>query len=454
MLMSRNRDGVAVDLTGPADSQVVEAIPVVQQTSAARESPSSAAPAARVLPVHFRQPPADPVMRILSVGFRQPPADLAGRLLPDSVARPCAELTDHTPPSPPQDPMLADPQHSLGDPDQSPPSDPVSVPPEATQDPGPEMPAPERPAMSGQRSGSRAIRRWPPAPAQAAAILALFLASGVIFALSGHHVGSRPSIGGAASASGATVTSLDRSAAAAIQMAAKWVSQQVSHGATVACDPVTCSALEARGVTSANLLILRATAASPLGANMVVATPAVRSQFGSRLDSVYAPSVIAGFGSGPGRVTVQVIAPDGAAAYLAELRQDVAARKAAGAQLLANKRIGTTALVGAQLAAGEVDSRLLIMFAALAAKHPIQILAFGDPGPDASPGVPLCSADLSGSGQAAGISDAIYLRWLAGFLRVQLAPFAGSFVVLQQGDQPVVRVELSRPSPLGLLARA
>jgi hypothetical protein len=406
-----------------------------------------------VLPVHFRPPPADPARRVLSVGFRPPPADLAGRLLPDSVARPCAELTGHTPPSPAQDPMPADPRHSLGDPDQSPPSDPVSVPPEATQDPGPETAAPERSAMSGQSPGSRALRRWLSVPAQAAGILALFLASGVIFALSGHHAGGRPSIG-APPASDVTVTSLDRSAAAAIQMAAEWVSQQVSHGTIVACDPVTCPALEARGVTSADLLILRATATSPLGANVVVATPAVRSQFGSRLDSVYAPLLIAGFGSGPDRVTVQVIAPDGAAAYLAALRQDVAARKAAGAQLLANKRIGATALARTQLAAGEVDSRLLIMFPALAAKYPIQILAFGDPGPDASPEVPLCSAYLSGSGRAAGISDASYLRWLAGFLRVQLAPFSGSFVVLQQGGQPVVRVELSRPSPLGLLARA
>ena len=131
-----------------------------------------------------------------------------------------------------------------------------------------------------------------------------------------------------------------------------------------------------------------------------------RSQFGSRVDSVYAPSVIAGFGSGPGQVNVQVVAKDGAAAYLAALRQDVADRKAAGGQLLANKRIEASAEAGAQLAAGAVDARLLIMLPALAAGHPIQILAFGDPGPDASPGVPLCSADLSGSGQAAGMTDA------------------------------------------------
>ena len=72
-----------------------------------------------------------------------------------------------------------------------------------------------------------------------------------------------------------------------------------------------------------------------------------------RLDSVYAPSVIAGFGSGADQVSVDVTAPHGAAAYLAALRQDVPTRKAAGAQLMANKRIEMTAQARTQLATGE-----------------------------------------------------------------------------------------------------
>jgi hypothetical protein len=161
---------------------------------------------------------------------------------------------------------------------------------------------------------------------------------------------------------------------------------------------------------------------------VVVVTPAVRRQFGSRLDTVYAPSVIAGFGSGPDQVSVQVIAKDGQVAYLTALRQDVAARKAAGAQLLANKRITASAEAVAQLAAGVVDTRLLIMLPALAAVHPVQVLAFGQPAPDASLGIPLCSAVLSGSGRAAAMA------------------------VLREAGQPVVRVVFAQPSPLGLLA--
>jgi hypothetical protein len=309
----------------------------------------------------------------------------------------------------------------------------------------------ERRSGMARRAGGRPVRRrirvvglW--------ATLIVLAASGVIIAFSVQHGGGRSSGRGAAPASGSLGNSPGgHGAAAALQMAAEWVSQQVSRSVIVACDPQMCAALEARGVPAANLLPLGAGATSPLAAEVVVATPAVRSQFGSRLDSAYAPSVIAGFGSGPGKVSVQVIAPDGAAAYRAALRQDVAARQAAGTELLANKRIAAAAEARTQLAAGEVDSRLLIVLAALAAVHPVQILAFGDPGPGASPGVPFCSADLSGSGSMAGMTDASYLQWLVAFVRAQRVPFAGSAVIEHHGDQTAVRVEFSRPSPLGLL---
>ena len=87
----------------------------------------------------------------------------------------------------------------------------------------------------------------------------------------------------------------------------------------------------------------------------------------------------------------------------------------------------------------------------MAATHPIQVLAFGNPGPGAGRGSPLCAADLSGSGRAADMTDARYLRWLTSFMRAQLTRFAGNVTVLRPGGQPVVRVVFPRPSPLGLL---
>ena len=51
----------------------------------------------------------------------------------------------------------------------------------------------------------------------------------------------------------------------------------------------------------------------PLGSAVIVATAAVRSLFGSRLTTVYAPTVIASFGSGSARIDVRAYAAGGAA---------------------------------------------------------------------------------------------------------------------------------------------
>ena len=52
-----------------------------------------------------------------------------------------------------------------------------------------------------------------------------------------------------------------------------------------------------------------------MGSQIVVDTTVLRNQLGSQLPSVYAPVIIASFGTGASRVDVRVEAPDGAAAY-------------------------------------------------------------------------------------------------------------------------------------------
>ena len=96
-----------------------------------------------------------------------------------------------------------------------------------------------------------------------------------------------------------------------------------------------CAALQAHGIAPGNLLVLRPSSADPLGSDVVIATPAVRSQFGRRLASVYAPVVIASFGTGDLRIDVRAMAPDGAAAYRAALAADLAARRGAGQRVAA-----------------------------------------------------------------------------------------------------------------------
>ncbi len=229
---------------------------------------------------------------------------------------------------------------------------------------------------------------------------------------------------------------------------AAWVTGQVSPGAIVACDPVMCAALQARGLAVQNLLVLQASTSDPLGSDVVVATAAVRSEFGSRLASVYAPLVIASFGRGSARIDVRAVAPDGTAAYLAALRSDLSAREDAGNQLTHNTSISMPTAAARELADGQVDARLLITLAALAARQPVRLIAFSGSAPGESPGVPLRAAKIAGTG-ASGAAD---LRSDLKFVQAQLPPYRPLLArVVRTGDRAVLNIEYGAPSPLGLL---
>jgi hypothetical protein len=222
--------------------------------------------------------------------------------------------------------------------------------------------------------------------------------------------------------------------------AAAWVASEVSAGAIVSCDPAMCAVLVRYGFPAANLLVLGPGAPDPLGSAVVLATSAVRSMFGSRLATVYAPQTLASFGTGPNRVDVRVVAPGGAVAYRTALAADVRARRTAGLQLLADPRVTGPAAVRADLAAGRVDARLLITLAAMAEAEPVQILAFGGGGPGASPGTPLRTADLA--------APAATAQAMLAFVRAQRPPYLAVRSGLSRG---VLTMEFTAPSPLGLL---
>jgi hypothetical protein len=273
--------------------------------------------------------------------------------------------------------------------------------------------------------------------------VAAFLAAGASVALSTGDQASRLRV---------TADGVSASPAVTIRhQAAAWVASQVGGDAIIACDPAMCSALLAQGVTAGNLLVLRPAAADPLGSDVVLATAAVRSQFGARLAGVYAPEVIASFGSGDLRIDVRAVAPDGAAAFRKALAADLGARRAAGAQLLRNSRIGTFPGARAALLTGQVDSRLLITLAALAVSGPLRIESFGGMAPGAGPGAPLRTAELAAPGQPA--ASAASLRNMLGFVRAQRPPYlpARAGIVRDSRGSPVVSVEFAAPSPVGLL---
>jgi hypothetical protein len=223
--------------------------------------------------------------------------------------------------------------------------------------------------------------------------------------------------------------------------AATWVAQQVSPAAIVSCDPAMCSVLQAHAVPSSQLLVLLLADADPLGSDVVVATPAVRSQFGTRLVTVYAPEVIASFGSGATRIDIRAVAPDGAAAFESALAGDRAGRITAGNQLLKNKRIHVSKAASTALTGGNVDPRLLVTLAGLAAQQRVSILSFGEPSPDA-PDVPLRSARISAL-------DRARLRTMLTFLRAQRAPYLAAHI-LSTGGQLTISIDYQAPGPLGM----
>ena len=299
----------------------------------------------------------------------------------------------------------------------------------------------------GESKGVPARRGWREwlAPAASAALVAAVVAGPVAVShvIRGAQTSGRHQLDAAAT----------RPDAAIRNEAAQWVAAQVSRTAGVSCDPVMCLALKAHGVPAGSVDELRPDTASPLGSDVIVATAAVRGEFGSRLGSLYAPQVIASFGSGSARIDVRVIAPHGPAGYRSALRADLSERKAAGTQLLANKEVTAPAAARRQLLAGQVDSRLLITIVSMAALHPVYIAAFGDSGPGAGADCPLRSADLAGTANAARTGGSGYARLMIRPLDSQVGIYRAARAEVELlGAQEVLRVEFAAPGPPGLIA--
>jgi hypothetical protein len=282
-------------------------------------------------------------------------------------------------------------------------------------------------------SGSRpwhARGRW----RFAALVLALAGAAVTVLWLAGGLTGppSRAARGPAADAG-------PQSAAAGAQaQAAAWIAGQVSGDSIIACYPVMCAALQEQGVTAGRLMALRSSAASPLGASVLVTTPSAGGQQAGR----YAPALIASFGSGDARVEVRAIEPGGAVAYRAALRADLATRTAAGAQLLRNPRIRFTGPDAAYLRAGQVDARLLATIAALASQYAFRVTAFGD----AAPGAPVLFRAVSITSIGRGLAAALAM------VRAQAPPYLPAYAAVTGAGGAVLTIEFAAPSPLGLLS--
>ncbi|HKD88386.1 MAG TPA: hypothetical protein VKB62_07650 [Streptosporangiaceae bacterium] len=250
-----------------------------------------------------------------------------------------------------------------------------------------------------------------------------------------------------------TTTVFERHEAESRQHAAAWVSQQVSPSAVVACDAAMCQALRERGFPAANLRLLQNSSSYPFSSDVVIETATVRSIFGSSLGAHVAPEVITTIGSAGAVIEIRVIAQHGVAAYERALAADLSVRKHTGAALLGGPQITTQPVARQQLAEGSVDTRLLYAITVLAASEPINIVNFGSVATRPSAGLPLRYADLAGRNKAAHQSPTAYVHSLVKLLSSIKAPFGpirGQLVQLAPG-RDVLRLEVSAPSPLGLL---
>ncbi len=248
--------------------------------------------------------------------------------------------------------------------------------------------------------------------------------------------------------SGNRISSVLAAEAAARTAAVNWIMQQVSRAAVVSCDPQVCNDLANRGFP--NLLPLELGSADPLGSTLVVATAAVRAQFGARLGSVYAPATIASFGSGNARIDILLVYPGGAASYGPAQQEALSARKAADAELLTNGQITVSATARAQLLSGDIDPQLPQLLAIMAAIHPVQIVAFVNQSPGGGPASLLRSVDLATVDKAAHLTRAAYLGWMQAFIAAQRAPYRPAWArqVRLRAGRTALMVGYGAPSPL------
>ena len=195
-----------------------------------------------------------------------------------------------------------------------------------------------------------------------------------------------------------------------------WVAQQVSHDVTVSCDEVMCAALEARGFPSRPGRP-RPTLPDPVPSVVVVETAAVRDTVRQH------PRHRLGAGC-PRRPSARAprASPSAWSHLTAPLRTGPLLRatwppgRKPGPRLLNDPQITLSAAARNELAAGQVDSRLVLALASLAGRQPISIVQFGNIGPGAAPVLPLRFGDLAENDQAAHLSRSAYARSVRGYL--------------------------------------
>jgi hypothetical protein len=238
-------------------------------------------------------------------------------------------------------------------------------------------------------------------------------------------------------------------AATARAQAVGWILREVSRATVVGCDTQVCNDLINQRFPAGDVLRLGPESNDPSGCGLVVVTPAIQAQFGNRLASVFAPAVIASFGSGNAKIDIRLVFPGGTTGYRAVQQTYQHDRKVADRELLTNSRIKLSATARRQLLSGDIDPRLPMLIAAMVQRHPVHIMGFGGSSPGGGPASLLRWVDVA---RVSGthLTGAAFLGWVQSLIHVQRAEYRHARI--QQGTsstgQTVLRIEYLAPSPL------
>jgi len=241
--------------------------------------------------------------------------------------------------------------------------------------------------------------------------------------------------------------------AAVRKQAITWIMNQVGPAAIVSCDTEVCADLVKNDFSPSQLSPLGPGSNDPLGSTLLVATATVRNQFGKRL-AVYAPAIIASFGTGNARIDIWWLYPGGAAAYRSALPAALRARKAHDALLLRNSNIRLSTKAREELLSGQIDPSLPELLAIMAHSHPVYVVDFASQSPGGGPASLMRWMDLATTVKTAHLTRAAYLDWMQSFIGSQRAEYLPAWVqqVTLSTGQPVLRIGYSAPSPLSPLS--
>ena len=260
------------------------------------------------------------------------------------------------------------------------------------------------------------------------------------------HAAARPKPAPAQAAAQAAAAAATAANGAA---AARWIAAQVGHDLVIGCDPATCAAILAAGYPTGGQVVLQPGAQLPGPGSLIVATAAVRAEYGTRLDSV-APAVIASFGTGAQAVQVAVVVRGGQQAYIRAVSNALTARRHAGHLLLHRHNVQARGATRTDLGSGRVDPRLMTVLRRLAARYPVHLVHFSDTGPQAGRDMPFRVAEvavpLSGHGHRGGSSD---LRGMEKLLKNQPRGYRAQLIQKRLADGTrILEIKFVAPSPV------